>query len=68
MLAKFHTGTMDSRVGIFLLTLNINDRLFFSRHTITHWFYEITSSLFEESEVNERNKTFQQSQTLLVPK
>ena len=33
-LAMFPTGTEDPRVGIFLLTLNINDRFFFS-HTIT---------------------------------
>ena len=64
--AEFPTGTVDPRVEIFLLTLNNNDRFFFS-HTITEIVLRMTPSLclnMEVSKVNERNKNIQQRQTI----
>ena len=58
-IAKFPTGTVDPRVVIFLSTLNVNDRFFFS-NTITQIVVRMTPlcSKMEMSEEKERNKFF----------
>ena len=68
-LAEFPTRTVDPRVRIFLSTLNINGRFFFSHtHRIVLRMTPVCLNR-KHSEVNERNKTkIQQSQTMLVPK
>ena len=64
--ASFPTGTVDLRVGIFLSTLNIIDRFFFS-HISEYSFPPFKDGSLRGS-LNERNKNISAKSNNFVPK